>query len=169
LLAFQGLPRIYRPDGFGFDSKWVPYYAVVTSINPVSTTHFDSCQTVYQNFLLVDCGNEVYGIFQADNVGCQNGSCLYPAFNQPINFCDPNGGPCLVGIVNLGDQDGKFPEHCYIEVFFVGLFEKQEIPPGFGNPTYPGNTVLASLRWSATADFMKTNNGVMLNCTNHTI
>jgi hypothetical protein len=171
LLAYQGLPRIYNTDTGPFDSRWKAYYAVVTSINRNSTTYTDSCQTVYENFRLVDCNGDPVDRLQPDNVGCNN--CLVARDNNSIQFCDLNtGGPCLVGIVNLGDINGQYPDNCYIEVFFVGEFQKQEVPPIYppaGGNTYGQSTVLASLRWSATSAFMTTNNGVMLNCTNHTL
>jgi hypothetical protein len=169
LLAYQGLPRIYntKTDPLQPNSGWRVYAAVVTSIDPTSTKYQDSCQTAYQNFRLVDCGVEPLDpldIFEPGD-GCSN--CLLPNKYAEIPFCDPDGQPCLVGIRNMGDTNGVWKEHCYIEVFFVGHFQKQEVPPVDGL-TYAESTVLASLRWSATAEFMKATNGVMLNCTNNT-
>jgi hypothetical protein len=94
---------------------------------------------------------------------------------QPyIEFCDGTNifdKPCQVGIRNLGDVAQQYPDNCYIEVFFVGIWEDLTIPNPPDNIAYKGGTVISSLRWSATADFMKQSipNGVMLNCTNHTI
>jgi hypothetical protein len=145
----------------------------VTSIDRGSTNYQDSCQTVYQSFNLVTCNNggiiTILDNLSPDNVGCNN--CLIPNQYEAIPFCDSGTGVCLVGIVNNGDLNGRYPDNCYIEVFFVGGWEKQEVPPGSppGRATYDQSTVLASLRWSATADFMKNTGGVMLNCTNHSI
>ena len=161
LLAYQGLPRIYNTS---LNSRWRVYYAVVTSIARSSTNYQNSCQTLYNNFELVDCNGNYIDNLSPDNLGCNN--CLIPTQYAEIPFCDSTG-ICLVGIVNNGNP---WAEHCYIEVFFVGEFEKQDVPPFVlpGASTYGGSTVLASLRWSATADYMANNNGVMLNCTNHT-
>ena len=100
--------------------------------------------------------------------------------NYPyIQFCD-NTNPldqnsCLVGIQNwgVGGDQTTYPDNCYIEVFFVGVWEGPDVlqnPPPAAAIYKPG-TVICSLRWSATADFMKQSipPGVMLNCTNHTI
>ena len=165
LLAYQGLPRIYNPS-VGGSSNWKAYYAVVTSSDQGATSYTQSCQTVYQDFRLVDCDGVPLDRFGPDNPNCDN--CLRPADYTDIGFCDANGGPCLVGIVNRGDVNGNYKQNCYIEVFFVGAFEEQDVPPGSG-VIYAKGTILASLRWSATAQFMIQNNGAMLNCTNHTL
>jgi hypothetical protein len=137
----------------------------VTSIDRGSTNYQNSCQTLYNSFDLVDCNGNILDNLTTDNT-CNN--CLLPTIYREIPFCDAGTGVCLVGIVNNGNP---FTEHCYIEVFFVGDFQKQEVPPFVppGTSTYGQSTIIASLRWSATADFMKRTGGVMLNCTNHSI
>ena len=168
LLAYQGLPRIYDPQGDNPTSRWKVYYAVVTSIPRSSLDFTQSCQTVYQNFRLLDCNGVPFDRLGPDDVGCDN--CLKPDQYREIPFCDINTGLCLVGIMNMGDINQRYKENCYIEVFFVGKFQKQLVPPTGvpGEDTYDSTTVLTSLRWSATADFMALNDGIMLNCTNHT-
>jgi hypothetical protein len=172
----------------GGHSYWRPFYAVVTSVPIIATNppdaYLGSCQTPYDTFKLVFCDQQQTLIctFVTDTENfCQNRTCLKVTdLNFPyIQFCD-NTNPldqpsCLVGIQNwgvLGDQV-TYPENCYIEVFFVGVWEGSDVlipspPPAID---YKAGTVISSLRWSATADFMKQTipPGIMLNCTNHTI
>jgi hypothetical protein len=130
---------------------------------------------VYQYFDLVFCDGSVYCNFIPDN-SCT--SCLIPV-NIPqekpyINFCDTpvlEQPSCLVGIINSGENGDRetYKQNCYIEVFFLGIWDTLTIPfEGGGEVTYKSNTIIASLRWSATAQFMDKNGGAMLNCTNHT-
>jgi hypothetical protein len=171
-LAYQGLPKTWY--SVNVQSFWRPFYAVVTSVPITSidprSAFLDSCDSVYRDFELVFCGHaDVYCTFQTTPNNCRN--CLSAQNHQQeyIEFCDGTNNfdkPCLVGIRNLGDAGQSYPDNCYIEVFFVGIWEDPVLAAG-----YKGGTVISSLRWSATADFMKQSipTGVMLNCTNHTI
>jgi hypothetical protein len=161
LLAYQGLPPIGDYTDEPPDSKWRAFYAVVSSIDETFTTYQNSCVTVYEDFTLVDCDGTALCRFSP---GAQCRGCLIADVPIRIQFCDSTG-ICKVGIVNNGIIGiNPYPDNCYIEVFFVGFWGKH-IPP----LDYPEGTVLASLRWSATATFMANNSGAMLNCTNHTI
>jgi hypothetical protein len=161
----------------------------VTSVPIGSTGPTDayslSCGSVYPTFNLVFCDNnttvicsfepEVHGICTS----CYKVTNLN-VFYRVIEFCDGTNldqPSCLVGIQNLGipGPPATYPDNCYIEVFFVGVWEDPgatlDPPPPVGI-AYKSGTVISSLRWSATADFMKQsfpNPGIMLNCTNHTI
>jgi hypothetical protein len=170
-LAYQGLPKTWF--SVNAQSFWRPFYAVVTSVPTTSIdptiAFLDSCQTVYTKFELVFCGHTtVYCNFQPTN-NCSSCLAAINHLNPYIEFCDETNNfntSCLVGIRNMGDASSQYPDNCYIEVFFVGIWEDGVAPIG-----YKGGTIISSLRWSATADFMKQSNptGVMLNCTNHTI
>jgi hypothetical protein len=176
-LAYQGLPRTWNT--FNTQSFWRPFYAVVTSV-PITSidptiAYQASCDTVYRNFQLVFCDHQdIYCTFQEQGPPCRNCLIAQNHLHEYIEFCDGTNNfdkPCLVGIRNLGDDFGQYPDNCYIEVFFVGIWEELPPAPAPGPIGYKGGTIISSLKWSATADFMKQSfpNGVMLNCTNHTI
>jgi hypothetical protein len=162
-LAYQGLPRTFHNNNFN-RSYWRPIYAIVTSVNP-SLDYTDSCQTAYPVFRLDYCDGSGIVEFEPDpdNV-CKN--CLRVTNQVVVDFCDPNQGApsCLVGMRNLGDVNGGWKENCYIEVFFAGIWDSIDF--GDGSPPYKGGTVLASLRWSATGQYMTATGGRMLNCCN---
>jgi hypothetical protein len=183
-LAFQGLPKIFFTAA-RTQSYWRPFYAVTSSV-PIASTdptnaYLASCNSVYPTFELVYCGvnNQVICTFEPDTTSsCLNCLKVTTLNYQFIDFCDSlqEAPSCLVGIVNrgIGSNPATYPDNCYIEVFFVGSWEDPGValdPPSVGI-AYKSGTVISSLRWSATADFMKQSlpyPGVMLNCTNHTI
>jgi hypothetical protein len=78
------------------------------------------------------------------------------------------GTQCLVTIRNTTvTATVPWTEDCYIEVFFIGQFTETTIDPSIDPTIYKSSTIISSLRWSATAEFMNFNLGQMLNCTNH--
>jgi hypothetical protein len=166
LLAYQGLPIISGPLNI---AVWQPIYAVVSSIDPNDPDYQHSCNTEYNEFQLITCstGNLLCTFSNTLAVNCPN--CLLPDNSNLIDFCYHLSSPCLVGILNV-TQGTQYVHNCYIEVFFVGTWDGQLAPPPIYNDPYPNvkSVVIASLRWSATGQFMKATNGVMLNCTNHT-
>jgi hypothetical protein len=106
--------------------------------------------------------------FGRDNPnGCKN--CLVPKSNILVPFCDTEGN-CLVTMQNTSAGTGTWTHDCYIEVFFIGKIVDQTLPPppSIDSTDYKGSTIISSLRWSATAEFMNNNAGYMLNCVNHT-
>jgi hypothetical protein len=184
-LAYQGLPKIFFTANL--QSYWRPFYAVVTSV-PIPTISTDprndyvnSCQTTYDTFHLVFCDQQqtIICTFQSEEIQDCRSCFKVTSLTYPyIEFCDGTATfdqpSCLVGIKNLGiGSPAVYPENCYIEVFFVGVWEGSAVldPPPPPGVDYKAGTVISSLRWSATADFMKQSipQGIMLNCTNHTI
>jgi hypothetical protein len=166
-LAYQGLPPIFDPSVEQPNSQWKAFYAVVSSIDETFTNYQNSCNTVYESFTLVACDNTPTTLCDFVPQG-QCGCLIATHHTENIPFCDGNSNVCKVGIRNNGSSVGStlYPDNCYIEVFFVGKWGKHNDPPF---DIYPEGTVLASLRWAATAKFMASNGGAMLNCTNHTI
>ena len=160
------MPRLYpASSGFVSTSRWRTYYAVVSSSSSGDFSA-NNCGSVYDQFELDICDKPAADGFGPDpDAHCR--TCLRPKGNAEIPFCDknPNGPPCLVTIRNVTTSPaiGDWTEDCYIEVFFIGILQDIIL----GSTTYSGNTIISSLRWSATADFMKSNGGYMLNCTNH--